>query len=143
MPLATVIVPPGDFVNVRRGPGTNFPIVGGLTGNDIATIMSRTSDGKWLEIRVNGRTGWVSARVVRVTGTVTNVPPISAADANAGTNAAGELVDTHGRYVYIHGTNHEERLGTPFSGGCIEMNNLEIVALFEEVRAGDLVWIED
>jgi len=88
----TVIVPPGDFVNVRRGPGTNFPIVGGLTGNDIATIMSRTSDGKWLEIRVNGRTGWVSARVVRVTGTVTKVPPISAADANAGTNAASVTV---------------------------------------------------
>lgn len=62
---------------------------------------------------------------------------------NAGTNAAGEVVDTYGRYVYIHGTNHEERLGTPFSGGCIEMHNLEIVALFEQVRVGDVVWIED
>lgn len=62
---------------------------------------------------------------------------------NAGTNAAGEVVDTYGRYVYIHGTNHEERLGTPFSGGCIEMHNLEIIALFEQVRVGDLVWIED
>lgn len=62
---------------------------------------------------------------------------------NAGKNAAGEVVDTYGRYVYIHGTNHEERLGTPFSGGCIEMHNLEIIALFDEVRVGDLVWIED
>ncbi len=62
---------------------------------------------------------------------------------NAGTNAAGEVVDTYGRYVYIHGTNHEERLGTPFSGGCIEMHNLEIIALFEQVRVGDVVWIED
>jgi hypothetical protein len=62
---------------------------------------------------------------------------------NAGRNAAGEVVDTHDRYVYLHGTNHEERLGTPFSGGCIEMNNLEIIALFDEVRVGDLVWIGD
>jgi lipoprotein-anchoring transpeptidase ErfK/SrfK len=62
---------------------------------------------------------------------------------NAGTNAAGEVVDTHDRYVYIHGTNHEDRLGTPNSAGCIEMNNLEILALFDEVRSGDLVWIED
>jgi len=62
---------------------------------------------------------------------------------NAGKNAAGEVIDTYGRYVYIHGTNHEERLGTPFSGGCIEMHNLEIVTLFEQVRVGDLVWIED
>ena len=62
---------------------------------------------------------------------------------NAGRNPAGEVVDTYDRYVYIHGTNHEDRLGHPFSGGCIEMNNLEIIALFDEVRVGDLVWIDD
>jgi hypothetical protein len=59
-----------------------------------------------------------------------------------GLNAGGE-VDTYGRYIYIHGTNHEDRLGSPFSGGCIEMNNLEIIGLFDEVRTGDMVWIED
>ena len=59
-----------------------------------------------------------------------------------GVNAGGD-VDTYARYVYLHGTNHEDRLGSPFSGGCIEMNNIEIAALFEEVRNGDLVWIED
>jgi hypothetical protein len=62
---------------------------------------------------------------------------------NSGTNAAGEVVDTHDRYIYIHGTNHEDRLGRPFSGGCIEMNNLEILSLYDEVRPHDLVWIED
>ncbi|WP_257785145.1 L,D-transpeptidase [Lacunisphaera limnophila] len=62
---------------------------------------------------------------------------------NAGTAATGEVVDTYARYVYIHGTNHEERLGRPFSGGCIEMNNLEILALFDEIRPRDQVWIED
>jgi len=59
-----------------------------------------------------------------------------------GVNAGGE-VDTHDRYIYIHGTNHEDRLGTPYSAGCVEMNNLEIIALFDEVRTGDMVWIED
>jgi len=43
----------------------------------------------------------------------------------------------------MHGTNHEEKLGTPFSGGCIEMRNIEIIALFAEIRVGDLIWIED
>lgn len=55
----------------------------------------------------------------------------------------GGSVDTHDRYIYIHGTNHEDRLGRPFSGGCIEMNNFEILGLFDEVRTRDLVWIED
>jgi hypothetical protein len=59
-----------------------------------------------------------------------------------GVNAGG-AVDSYQRYIYMHGTNHEEKLGTPFSGGCIEMRNLEIIALFEEIRVGDLIWIED
>ncbi len=57
-----------------------------------------------------------------------------------GVNQGGE-VDTYERYVYIHGTNHEDRLGTPQSAGCVLMNNLEIIELYEEVRAGDWVWI--
>jgi len=61
---------------------------------------------------------------------------------NQGLNAAGESVDTHARYVYIHGTNHEDRLGTPQSAGCVLMANLDIIRLYEEVRTGDLVWIE-
>lgn len=57
-----------------------------------------------------------------------------------GVNQGGD-VDTRERYVYIHGTNHEDRLGTPQSAGCILMRNIEIVELHEEVRSGDLVWI--
>ena len=55
---------------------------------------------------------------------------------------AGGNVDTHERYIYIHGTNHENRLGTPQSAGCVLMSNRDIVELYEEVRAGDLVWID-
>ena len=62
---------------------------------------------------------------------------------NLGTNAAGEVVDSHDRYIYIHGTNHENRIGTPFSGGCIEMNNLDVLRLYDEMRTRDIVWIED
>ncbi len=59
-----------------------------------------------------------------------------------GVNLGGE-VDTYERYVYVHGTNHEDRLGQPLSAGCVLMGNRDIVELYEEVRAGDLVWIAD
>lgn len=59
-----------------------------------------------------------------------------------GVNRGGE-VDTYERYIYLHGTNHEDRLGEPLSAGCILMRNLDIVELYEEVRTGDLVWITD
>ena len=59
-----------------------------------------------------------------------------------GVNRGGN-VDTYERYVYIHGTNHETRLGEPLSAGCVLMGNLDITELYEEVRVGDLVWIGD
>ncbi len=59
-----------------------------------------------------------------------------------GVNRGGD-VDTYERYVYIHGTNHEERLGEPLSAGCVLMRNLDIIELYDEVRTGDLVWITD
>jgi len=59
-----------------------------------------------------------------------------------GVNQGGD-VDTHARYIYIHGTNQEHQLGTPQSSGCILMGNLDIIALYDEIRSGDLVLIED
>lgn len=59
-----------------------------------------------------------------------------------GVNRGGN-VDTYERYVYIHGTNHEERIGEPLSSGCVLMRNTEIVELYEQVRAGDQVLIVD
>ena len=59
-----------------------------------------------------------------------------------GANCGGE-VDSHDRYIYIHGTNHEDRIGTPQSAGCVLMRNLDLVELFEEVRVGDHVWITE
>ena len=59
-----------------------------------------------------------------------------------GVNLGGN-VDTHGRYVYIHGTNHEDRIGERMSAGCVLMRNTELIELFEQVRPGDHVWLED
>jgi hypothetical protein len=57
-----------------------------------------------------------------------------------GVNLGGD-VDTHGRYIYIHGTQREDRIGKPLSAGCVLMRNADIIELYDEVRAGDLVWI--
>lgn len=59
-----------------------------------------------------------------------------------GINRGGE-VDTHDRYVYIHGTNHEDRIGEPLSAGCVLMRNLDIIELYDHVRVGDQVLIVD
>jgi L,D-transpeptidase YbiS len=49
--------------------------------------------------------------------------------------------NTHSRYIYIHGTNHEELIGTPASHGCIRMRNADVAELFDLVDVGTLVRI--
>ena len=49
--------------------------------------------------------------------------------------------NTHKRYIYIHGTNHEEKIGLPDSHGCIRMKNADLVELFERVSEGTPVEI--
>lgn len=56
---------------------------------------------------------------------------------------AGPGCDSYKRYIYIHGTNHEDRIGQPFSGGCVEMLNKEVIELYERVESGNLVSISE
>ena len=49
--------------------------------------------------------------------------------------------NTKARYIYIHGTNHEQKIGVPASCGCIRMKNADIVELYEKVPVGTKVVI--
>ncbi len=44
----------------------------------------------------------------------------------------GGRVDSHARFIYIHGTNQEHLLGRPASHGCIRMYNRDVMELFAE-----------
>jgi L,D-transpeptidase YbiS len=49
--------------------------------------------------------------------------------------------NTHSRYVYIHGTNHEDDVGRPASHGCVRMKNEDVIELFDQVTEGTPVEI--
>jgi L,D-transpeptidase YbiS len=49
--------------------------------------------------------------------------------------------NTRDRFIYIHGTKHEDRMGTPDSHGCIRMRNDDVVELFNLVNEGTPVTI--
>ena len=42
--------------------------------------------------------------------------------------------NTRDRYIYIHGTNQEDRIGAPASEGCIRMRNADVADLFDRVE---------
>ncbi|MFI0399922.1 MAG: L,D-transpeptidase family protein [Thiolinea sp.] len=53
----------------------------------------------------------------------------------------GGAVDSYQRFIYIHGTDEEGRLGAPASHGCIRMRNQDVVDLYDRVREDTLVVI--
>ena len=51
--------------------------------------------------------------------------------------------NTRERFIYIHGTKHEGKIGSPASCGCIRMRNAEVVELFDLVDHDTPVIIEE
>ena len=72
---------------------------------------------------------WILTRILWLSGCET------------GKNRRGK-VDTHNRYIYIHGTHEEGKIGTPASHGCIRMNNEDIMELFDNCITGEVVHIK-
>lgn len=62
---------------------------------------------------------------------------------NSGNNIAGNNIDSHQRYIYLHGTNREHLLGQPVTLGCITLSNQDIITLYNSVDCKTLVWITE
>jgi hypothetical protein len=53
----------------------------------------------------------------------------------------GGNVDSHARYIYIHGTGDQTTIGRPASHGCIHLADADLIPLFDKLPGGTLVWI--
>jgi len=62
---------------------------------------------------------------------------------NKGENNRGEVIDSYQRYIYIHGTSEEGKIGQPASHGCVRMYNKDVVELFDLVNEGCPVLIQE
>jgi hypothetical protein len=70
-PTATATTAPEPKVvakseaNLRRGPGTGYPVVGALAASEQADVLGRNADGTWWQVaRADGSEGWVNASLV-------------------------------------------------------------------------------
>jgi L,D-transpeptidase catalytic domain len=53
----------------------------------------------------------------------------------------GGNVDSHARYIYVHGTADQASIGKPASCGCIHLADADLIPLFDRLPVGTLVWI--
>ena len=71
---------------------------------------------------------WILTRILWLSGT------------EEGKNKGGKI-DSHDRYIYIHGSPDDVEIGRPGSRGCIRMRNSDIVELYDLVDEGITVEI--
>ena len=51
--------------------------------------------------------------------------------------------NTKPRYIYFHGTNHEDEIGEPASCGCVRLRNDDMLRLFDLAQEGTPVEITE
>tara|TARA_Y100000741_G_scaffold321200_1_gene270228 strand:- start:321 stop:764 length:444 start_codon:yes stop_codon:yes gene_type:complete len=51
--------------------------------------------------------------------------------------------NTKNRFIYIHGSPDETKMGMPGSKGCIRMHNYDVIELFESIKSGENVIITE
>ncbi len=102
----------------------------GATKNTI--FISRKNTGKLAKIYTrpdeNAPADYVTTRIMWLKGL------------EPGKNK-GRGIDSYRRYIYIHGTAEEGKLGSPASHGCIRMSNNDVLELFDLVKEGTPVLI--
>ncbi|RLD08587.1 MAG: hypothetical protein DRI56_05290 [Chloroflexota bacterium] len=77
-PIAIVWSDPEDQINVRSGPGVNYPQVGVLINREVVPAIGKSAGGSWIQIVYLGApegVAWVYAPLVRVTGELPIVAP--------------------------------------------------------------------
>ncbi len=73
-----------DTLNVRSGPGTNYPVIGRLAQGDIVLITGRSSDSKWVKIAAQGiEQAWISAQYLVLFVDLPDIPVAQAPTAPA------------------------------------------------------------
>ena len=130
--ISTSARPPNNTID-SLGTPTGWFEVAARHGEEApagTVFRGRVSCGyHWKEApAVDQKKNLVTSRILRLQGL------------EEGHNRGGDC-DTWERYIYFHGTNHPDKLGTPQSAGCILLSDSDIIQLFPIIPTGTVVWI--
>lgn len=80
-------------INFRGGPGTNYPVLQGLTGGVNFVATGRNQDGAWIQVNIGSTVGWLYTSLVNVNGTVSSLEIVPAPElpTGAGSNTGAAL----------------------------------------------------
>ena len=126
--VSTALNGPGELANSECTPRGRH-VVRARIGSGLAVgavLRGRRPTGEIYTPELAARypdRDWILTRILWLSG------------CEPGRNRLG-AVDSMRRYIYIHGTSEEDKIGQPASIGCIRMLNKDIVELYRNVKPG-------
>lgn len=134
-PISTAKNGPGEQIDSECTPrGAHIiaeKIGDGCSLNTVFVNRQPTGEIYTRELREqNPGRDWILTRILWLSGL------------EPGVNQGGE-VDSHDRYIYIHGSPEDVAMGKPGSRGCIRMRNRDVIELFDRVPVNTRVLIRD
>ncbi|PJF41430.1 MAG: hypothetical protein CUN54_01215 [Phototrophicales bacterium] len=144
-----ILVVNSDVLNVRTGPGFEFPVMFSVPRGTPLPVIAQIGDGVWFQVSTTAGPGWVNALFTTVRGTLANAPvvprpalppPPPPPGAAPAPGAAGVIPQAAGVEVVVNtarlnirrGPGIEFRIITSVVGGT----RLNVVG-----RANDNVWL--
>src|SRR3954466_8840330 len=61
--VASAVIP----LNVRSGPGPQYPVVGAIPANGKATVIGCIQDSMWCQVNVGGKQAWAYSKYLAAT----------------------------------------------------------------------------
>lgn len=132
-----------DHLNIRTGPGLNFPVLVTLAPSQNFVLEGRTADDTWLQVRVpDGRLGWVSNSLITTTLNLTTLPVATDAPAVGTTPPAQPAPGVGGQALgtVVNANNLNVRTGPGLTFGILSSLPLGSNALLEG-RNADGTWL--
>lgn len=72
------VAPSQGTVNLRSGPGTNYPKVGALPVGKSLEITGRNNDSTWWQVSTTGGLAWIAASVTTASNVDNSIPVVQA-----------------------------------------------------------------
>lgn len=96
-------------LNVREGPGEDYPVLGRARAGEMLPVANRHSSGSWLQVEFRGESGWISSlpQFVRLPEDATGLPlatpegaPVAAPAAATAAPSSPDANPAGGRLVF-------------------------------------------